>query len=174
VSEIVGSAVASLEEKLAARGVRIRRTDAEDDDAALVDRLLLEHVFTNLLVNAADSMPSGGEVEICVRRERGDDPGRDEQSAGMICVDFADRGMGVSPEDLPHIFEPFFTTKTDGKGTGLGLPIAARIMDAHHGGIRAVAREGGGTVFTVRLPALTAGAPRRSAAPAPAASAVSS
>ncbi|HUU95547.1 MAG TPA: sensor histidine kinase, partial [Phycisphaerae bacterium] len=69
-------------------------------------------------------------------------------------VDIADTGGGIAPDVLPHIFEPFYTTKKGGKGTGLGLPIAARIVDAHQGSIQVTPREASGTVFTVRLPAL--------------------
>jgi signal transduction histidine kinase len=78
----------------------------------------------------------------------------------VIRVDVADTGGGIAPDVMPHIFEPFYTTKARGKGTGLGLPIAARIVDAHRGTISVAPRAGGGTVFTVCLPALVAGVPR--------------
>ena len=76
----------------------------------------------------------------------------------MLAVQITDTGSGIPPEVLPHIFEPFYTTKTGGKGTGLGLPIAARIVDAHQGTIDVASEPDRGTVFTVWLPALKASA----------------
>jgi len=112
---------------------------------------LLEGVFVNLLRNAADSMPQGGEITVTIR-PAADFDAVDGKKAGL-CVDVADRGCGIPPDILPHIFEPFFTTKKGGRGTGLGLAIASRIVDAHEGTLSVAARAGGGTVFTVRLPA---------------------
>ncbi|RMF77066.1 MAG: sensor histidine kinase, partial [Planctomycetota bacterium] len=79
-------------------------------------------------------------------------------------IEFADSGPGVPPEIKPHIFEPFYTTKQRGRGTGLGLPIAARIVDAHDGTLSLCEREGAGAVFVVTLPAATAASQRTNAA----------
>jgi signal transduction histidine kinase len=153
LSNVVDGAVASVMPRLAGRGVEVSRALQTDDDRALVDRALVEQVFVNLLLNAADSMTPGGRLTITVRREELAAGGAESSSAARICVDVADTGTGISPDVLPHIFEPFFTTKADGQGTGLGLAIAARILDAHHGDIQVASPAGGGSVFTVRIPA---------------------
>jgi len=150
MAEVVESAIAAIASKMESRGIRIVCQFDEDGAPAIVDRALLEQVFVNLMLNAIDSMPNGGELTVAVREEAG---------ATGWCIEVADRGLGISEDVLPHIFEPFFTTKTGGKGTGLGLAIAARIVDAHRGALHVAARDGGGTVFTVCIPADTAAAP---------------
>jgi signal transduction histidine kinase len=72
-------------------------------------------------------------------------------SANEVCeVAFADQGPGIAPEVREKIFTPFFTTKS--RGTGLGLPTAKRLVEAHHGSIHLECPPGGGTVARVRLP----------------------
>ncbi len=148
LADVIDAAVASATPRLSGRNVAVGRALEADDDRALVDPALLEQVFVNLLLNAADSMRAGGQVTVTIRREA--PPGAGD---ALVCVDVADTGAGIPPDVLPHIFEPFFTTKGDGQGTGLGLAIAARIVEAHHGTLGVSPRTGGGTVFTVRIPA---------------------
>lgn len=100
----------------------------------------LEQVFLNLLLNARDAMPSGGELFIETRAD-----------TDTIYATFRDTGMGISEEDLPHIFEPYFTTKED-RGTGLGLAICQRVLMQHGGKITVQSNLGQGTSFTVHLP----------------------
>ncbi|MBI3448808.1 MAG: hypothetical protein HY049_07830 [Acidobacteria bacterium] len=99
---------------------------------------MLGQVFLNLLINACEAQPRGGEVVLRARRER-----------GRAVVEIADRGPGVAPEDVGRIFEPFFSTK---QSTGLGLSICHSIVRQHGGEIRLSRREGGGTVFRIELP----------------------
>jgi len=153
--DVVAGAVQIVAPTLAGRAIYIREHIETENDYALVDAPLLEGVFVNLLRNAADSMPQGGEITVTIRLAA-DFDAVDGKKAGL-CVDVADRGCGIPPDILPHIFEPFFTTKGGGRGTGLGLAIASRIVDAHEGTLSVAARAGGGTVFTVRLPAADAG-----------------
>jgi len=149
--DVVAGAIQIVAPTLAGRAIYIREHVETENDYALVDAPLLEGVFVNLLRNAADSMPQGGEITVTIR-PAADFDAVDGKKAGL-CVDVADRGCGIPPDILPHIFEPFFTTKKGGRGTGLGLAIASRIVDAHEGTLSVAARAGGGTVFTVRLPA---------------------
>lgn len=142
---IIERAAAAIEDRIGPRGVRVRVDSPRDTCYAYVDGPLLEQVFVNLLLNAADSMPEGGDIHVRAARVG-------EGRAGGVQIEVSDRGTGISAEVLPHIFEPFFSTKIGEKGTGLGLPIAARIVDAHGGEIRAAARSDGGTTFTLRLP----------------------
>ncbi len=109
---------------------------------AHVDSQELKQVVLNLVVNALDSMESGGTLQIDTR-----------YSGGMAEMVFADDGHGMTPDVLENIFEPFFTKRRVGKGTGLGLSITHRIISQHHGEITADSPgEDQGATFTVRLP----------------------
>jgi PAS domain S-box-containing protein len=101
----------------------------------------LREVFVNLIVNAVDAMPKGGKLVIsCVRNN------------ARLRLQFADTGTGM-PEDVRQkIFDPFFTTK-GAQGTGLGLSVSHSIIERHEGSISVASEPGGGTVFTIELPA---------------------
>jgi len=155
LSDVLESAVAATRNKLETHNIRIEKRYETPDDRVLADPQLLEQVFVNLMLNAADSMSAGGHLALTVRRERPISD-RGEPQGAVLAVQVRDTGDGISPDVVPRIFEPFFTTKMGGKGTGLGLPIAARIVDAHRGRMDVDSEPGRGTVFTVRLPALAA------------------
>lgn len=103
----------------------------------------LQQVFLNLLLNARDAMPAGGELRVSTCH----DP-----RAGEIVVEVADTGAGVAPEHLAHVFDPFFTTKPAGRGTGLGLAVCYGIVTAHGGRIELAPNDGRGTRVVVSLP----------------------
>ncbi|SHI41828.1 Histidine kinase-, DNA gyrase B-, and HSP90-like ATPase [Hymenobacter daecheongensis DSM 21074] len=100
----------------------------------------LNQVWTNLLDNAIDALPPGGEITLRTRLE-----------GGFVRVFVIDNGPGIAPEVLPRIFEPFYTTKQAGEGTGLGLDIAQRII-RDHGGRLEVKSAPGHTEFCAWLP----------------------
>jgi len=102
----------------------------------------LEQVFFNLLVNAMDAMPAGGNIDIVF-----EDGGR-----GELRVRISDNGEGIPAEAHGRIFLPFFTTKDYGKGTGLGLSIVARIVHEHGGRIEMTSEMGRGTAFDIWYP----------------------
>jgi signal transduction histidine kinase len=81
-------------------------------------------------------------VSICAHRDE-----------DRLVIQVLDRGPGIPPDVLPRIFEPFFTTKEPGRGTGLGLPISARLAERFGGSVSLECPSGGGTVATVTLPA---------------------
>ena len=121
------------------------------------DAGMLEQVLINLVVNARDAMPHGGEVQIGTEKITLDavSPTNPEGRAGeFICLTVADTGTGIAAEHLPRIFEPFFTTKEMGKGTGLGLATVYGIIKQHEGWIEVTTRPGAGTTFKCFLPAL--------------------
>ncbi len=120
------------------------------------DKRQLEQVIMNLVVNARDAMPEGGEIRIetevraleaDIRRDRAVVPAGD-----YVLVRVADDGVGIAPENLPKIFEPFFSTKRSGEGTGLGLSTAYGIVKQSGGFIFAESVPGEGTTFTLFLP----------------------
>jgi signal transduction histidine kinase len=104
----------------------------------------LSQVLLNLLVNALEALPEGGDRRsaVTVRLHR------DGEAA---VVEVEDTGPGIAPQVLERVFDPFFTTKEDG-GTGLGLAISKRIVDEIGGSIRVTSHPGAGSRFTVRLP----------------------
>jgi signal transduction histidine kinase len=104
------------------------------------DRALLSEALTNIVRNAAQAMPEGGTV--VVETELSFD--------GWVEIAVRDRGKGIAPEDLGRIFELYFTNKED--GNGLGLPMAQRAIDLHHGTIRVDSELGLGTTVRIRLP----------------------
>jgi signal transduction histidine kinase len=114
----------------------------------------LQQVFLNLLANALDAMPAGGElhVETALERLSG---APSERHTGWGIVRIRDTGQGIPEAYLPKIFDPFFTTKEAGQGTGIGLAVSAQILQAHGGGIDVQSRLGEGSTFTVRLPLYT-------------------
>ena len=105
----------------------------------LADAELLKIVFVNLLVNAGHAMQGQGSVRVALTA-----------IADTCQIAFADEGPGIPPDVLEKIFVPFFTTKT--RGSGLGLPTAKRLVEAHRGRISIVCPAGGGTIVTVQLP----------------------
>jgi signal transduction histidine kinase len=141
VHESLHSTLIILGHKLRHKGIVLRKHFTADLPALESAAPGLNQVWTNLLDNAIDASPEGGEISISTRRD-GD----------RIAVSFADRGSGISEEDQKHIFEPFFTTKPVGSGTGLGLDIARRIVESKHGGEIALRSNSQGTEFTVYLP----------------------
>jgi len=110
------------------------------------DPLQLKEVFLNILSNAGEAMPQGGEVRVSSKFSA---------QGNNIEIAIRDTGYGVLPENLNKIFLPFFTTKKIGQGTGLGLAIAYGIIKMHRGSIDVESKKGEGTTFIVKLPALS-------------------
>lgn len=100
----------------------------------------LTQVLMNLMMNARDAMPGGGELTISCDRED-----------GKARIEVRDTGVGIPPEDRPRLFTPFFTTKGS-RGTGLGLSITDALVRARGGEIAVESEVGRGTTFTIRLP----------------------
>ena len=101
----------------------------------------LQQVFLNILLNARDAMPGGGELTIVTRNG----------SAG-VSIEVTDTGKGISAEDTKHVFDPFFTTKPAGQGTGLGLAVCYGIVTAHDGTLEIRPNSPSGATFIINLP----------------------
>jgi CheY-like chemotaxis protein len=123
-------------------------------------------VILNLVVNARDAMPEGGQLRVATAHSQINEeharvnPGA--RAGDFVCLSVSDTGTGIAPEHLTRIFEPFFTTKEIGKGTGLGLATVYGIVQQHQGWIEVSSQVGEGTTFKVFLPAIPA--PAQSAA----------
>jgi signal transduction histidine kinase len=105
----------------------------------MIDRSLMKRIFSNLITNAVQAMPEGGELTV--------DASKSDEEA---LVSFHDTGVGIPQEDFSRLFNPFFTTKA--KGQGLGLAVCKRLVEAHGGEITVKSKLGEGATFTIRLP----------------------
>jgi len=104
----------------------------------------LQQCFLNLIFNAIEAMPQGGQLSVKSDLDR---------KKKSIQIEIRDTGYGISPENQSHIFDPFFTTKEEGEGTGLGLSIAYGVVKNHKGNISVKSRVGEGTTFLLDFPA---------------------
>jgi two-component system, NtrC family, sensor histidine kinase HydH len=137
-------------------GIELRWDPTRPVAPVLVDAHLLRQAFLNLVMNAVQAMPKGGRVTIRATEER-----RDENDYAR--VDVIDEGPGIAPGVARRVFQPFFTTKAT--GTGLGLAVVKRIIEAHNGHVTFHSEQDAGATFTVRLP-LAPAAPEGPALPA--------
>jgi signal transduction histidine kinase len=139
LSKTLRRAVILLREEPSFAGLTIDMDGIADDCIVHADDMQVQQVITNLMLNAAHACESGGRITCAVDRD-----------GAMAVMGIEDDGVGIPEHTRKRIFEPFFTTKT--KGTGLGLLICRRIIEAHGGVIKIDSAVGRGTRVTVRLP----------------------
>jgi len=135
--------------RLVANQVKFAKVDLQvdcEDNLPRVhgDEQKLKQVFVNLILNAVDVLPPGGQIRINVKKDK---------MPGYVVVTVQDNGPGIPEHIQSRIFEPFFTTKGQGKGTGLGLSVSRGIIKKLGGYIHLKSSPGLGTMFTVSLPA---------------------
>jgi len=119
--------------------VEVSKMIPEDLPRLMADPALMKRVFTNLITNAFQAMPNGGQLTI-----------KAHSTEEAMFISLQDTGVGVPEENLPKLFQPLFTTKP--KGTGFGLPVCKRLVEAHDGKITVESKVGKGSTFTVKLP----------------------
>jgi two-component system, NtrC family, sensor histidine kinase HydH len=139
LSALLDSCLELLAPVIEQAGVAVKRAYAENERQVNADPNQLRQVFLNLILNAVQAMPTSGQVTLDVRQED-----------GSTQVSVRDTGPGIPSDRLRHVFEPFHSTKPG--GTGLGLPIAQRIVTGHEGRLRIESKPGEGTTATVTLP----------------------
>lgn len=140
--DLVERSIALVSNQIKISNVKLHKYLRPDLPHVYVDAPQIEQVLINLLINAIQAMPEGGDLTL--------DVGQDMKNGNLI-VKVKDTGAGISKEDLPHVFDPFFTTKGT-KGTGLGLSLSYGIIQQHRGDIAVESEEGQGTTFTVKIP----------------------
>lgn len=139
IGETLERALESFLPRAEKQGVTVLRDYRKIPPAIKADPTEIEQIFTNLLVNALDEMPSGGTLGVSLDHD---------QTNTLIRV--SDTGGGIPHDKFSSIFDPFFTTKSS--GSGLGLSVVLRIVRTYHGRISVESDEGKGSVFTVSLP----------------------
>ena len=125
-----------------------------------LDRSQFEQALMNLVINARDAMPAGGDIRISARNVTLDEneatSSVDVAPGSYVAVDVTDTGVGMDAETRKQVFEPFFTTKDVGKGSGLGLSMVYGFVRQSSGGIEALSEPGKGTTFRLFFPVVAA------------------
>jgi signal transduction histidine kinase len=148
VNEIIPETVALLRDEAARHRIAVRTQMAANLPQIVGDRLQLQQVTMNLILNSIEAMKDvDGRREIIIQSQRAE--------GGQILVSFTDTGIGIPPPIVEQIFDPFFTTKP--QGTGMGLRICRSIIEAHGGRLWAVSSSGRGATFQFCLPTTVAG-----------------
>jgi signal transduction histidine kinase len=141
-AEIVDDTILFLEHHLTRfKNVTLKIDREEGLPPIMVDKIHIQQALVNIIMNAAQAMPQGGVITVSTSS-------RD----GHIVISVSDEGTGILPEDMDKIFESFFTTKAKGAGTGLGLPLSKRLVDANGGRIEVESGPGKGSTFRIVLP----------------------
>ena len=144
IHRVLDDTLQLLEPQLRRSQIEIVRDYAENLPQVHGNSVKLQQVFTNLILNARDSIANGnGRITLATRK--GDDD-------GLLLIEVADSGVGIAPEDVAKIYDPFFTTKGVGRGTGLGLAVTYGIVQEHSGHISVSSTPGLGTQFRITLP----------------------
>lgn len=143
INEAISRTLFLLENQSLFQNIRIKRAFEDNLPKVPVDIQQMNHVFMNLILNAAQAMEGRGTLELTTRLHA------DHQ---RVVLSIADTGPGIPANVLNHIFEPFYTTKEEGKGTGLGLSMVYGIVEDHGGRITVESEPGQGATFFVELP----------------------
>jgi len=142
LNSLVTECLALLSPKFYARNIQVHCSLDKALPVVSADPNRLEQVFVNILNNAIEAMPQGGQVTVATGVRTGKE----------VCVRVSDTGEGIAAEDLEKVFDPFFTTKQPGRGTGLGLSVSYGIVRDHKGRIEVASSPRQGTTFQVILP----------------------
>jgi len=146
VNELIREMIVLLRSEGNRYSISIRTELAEDLPKVMADRVQLQQVFMNLMLNGFDAMKeTSGGGELTIKSEAGD---------GQLLISVSDTGVGLPPEQAEQIFRAFFTTKDN--GTGMGLPISRSIIESHGGRLWANGASGRGATFQFTLPATVA------------------
>jgi signal transduction histidine kinase/CheY-like chemotaxis protein len=144
--------------RLIGEDIKMHQDLADDISLIKADEGQLEQVITNLVVNARDAMPNGGQLTITTREisiNRHKAQTISEISPGKyILLTIEDSGKGIDEKIQDQVFDPFFTTKSRGEGTGMGLSVVHGIIKKHEGVINFTSKPGQGTVFRIYLPVI--------------------
>ncbi len=141
VNEVIGGMVVMLQKEADRRSVRVRTDLAGELPKVMADRVQLQQVLMNLMINGIEAM-LGTSGELTIKSKLADD--------GQLLISVTDTGVGLPTENADQVFNPFFTTKS--QGTGLGLAITRSIVESHGGRIWATGNSGRGATFSFTLP----------------------
>jgi signal transduction histidine kinase len=152
INEVLEELIHLSEPWLHARNINLLSSFSSNLPAVLGDPMHLQTLFLNLITNALDAMPQGGQLTIQTRQVQSQTSL--EKNGGWVEISISDTGIGITEESKKRIFDPFFTTKKIGEGTGLGLAICEQIIKEHSGRLEVESEVGKGSTFFVRVPVL--------------------
>jgi len=141
INERIDDGLYLLESRIKKSSINLRKELRDDLPLIKIDPSQFHHVLVNLVVNAIQAMPEGGELLI-----------KTEKLINKISMTIKDTGIGMTDEQIEKIFIPFYTTKGINEGTGLGLPVVMGIVQSHGGSISVKSKPGKGSTFTVLFP----------------------
>lgn len=150
LGDLITTSVALLD--ALARKSRVELLVTSGSETVSADPEQLKQMVTNLLLNAIQAQPTGGQVRVSMARCEAGSPDESAQQRSHVRLDVVDAGSGIPDNVKERIFEPFYTTKPVGHGTGLGLSVAYGIARDHRGWIEVHSEPGGGSRFSVYLP----------------------
>ncbi|MBI5167036.1 MAG: PAS domain-containing protein [candidate division NC10 bacterium] len=172
INNSIEDTLALVEHQISLQGIQIEKRFAHPLPRVKGNRNQFQQVFMNIILNAYQAMPEGGNLVIFTQVRSPESEGQHrrqgrehemlgfetsdltpETSERFVEIGFSDTGLGIPEENLSRIFDPFFSTMPVGQGTGLGLSIAYSIVQHHRGSIRVETQMGKGTTFIVSLPA---------------------
>ncbi|MEX2189051.1 MAG: ATP-binding protein [Pirellulales bacterium] len=139
LNDVVADVIDFVAPQMEEADVEVIRHLANDLPSVMLDRQKIQAAILNLLLNAQQAMPDGGQLWV-----------RTRETPNTVALDLIDTGGGIDDETLLHIFEPFYSTKAS--GSGLGLPTTRRIVEGHDGTISVQSKPGHGTQFTLEFP----------------------
>lgn len=142
IKKVLDATLSLLHNELSLNNITLSMNTKDDLPAVNGHRQNLQQVFLNLFLNAKDAMAEGGQLTVCIERQK-----------DGVRIDISDTGTGIPENQINRIFDPFFTTKEVGKGAGLGLSVSFGIIEKHHGSISVKSVQGQGSTFTIWLPA---------------------
>ncbi|MCX8110502.1 MAG: ATP-binding protein [Syntrophorhabdaceae bacterium] len=142
LNDVVDDTILFMEHHLTRfKNVELEVSKTDNLPLVEVDKIHIQQSLVNFIMNAAQAMPGGGLIKI--------ETGKD---GDHVFISVADNGVGIKKEVLDKIFEPFYTTKEKGEGTGLGLSLCKRLVEANKGRIEVESEEGQGSTFRILIP----------------------
>jgi two-component system NtrC family sensor kinase len=149
INKVVDAMFSIIGHQISLDNVRSQKKLCTSLPLVLVDFDQIQQALMNIMLNAAQAMPSGGDLTITTSLAKGVKIGSSIKDA--VRIDISDTGVGIPKENLDKLFTPFFTTKEKGKGVGLGLSVVHGIIERHHGKMEIDSNPGSGTTFSIYL-----------------------
>lgn len=146
INKIIDKCLNLLGDRIKENNIRIIREVSDNTQNVPMDYEKMVQAILNVILNSMDAMPDGGRLKIGTAIDKVKSSGRK-----MLKIEILDSGVGIDSDHINRIFDPFFSTKT--KGAGLGLPNVKKIIDIHHGIIKAENRDQEGTALLILIPA---------------------
>ncbi|MHC4476605.1 MAG: two-component system sensor histidine kinase NtrB [Planctomycetota bacterium] len=149
INKVVEATFSIIGHQISLENVRTEKRLCTSLPLILVDFDQIQQALMNIMLNAAQAMPNGGDLTITTSMAKRVKIGSSIKDA--IRIDISDTGVGIPKENLGKLFTPFFTTKEKGKGVGLGLSVVHGIIERHHGKLEIKSTPGAGTTFSIYL-----------------------